>query len=95
MARADRPRPETSAKTSGETYLRLAEMDLNDPEVYRRYVDRLYNVTDLDAAEISKMRQQLSFKEVDDHVHVIDDDTQGVIVPYGDARRLLEGIRNG
>ncbi|MGI8551103.1 MAG: CRISPR-associated endonuclease Cas3'' [Dehalococcoidia bacterium] len=70
-------------------------LDLDDPELYRRYFDRLYNVANLDVPGISGMRQDLSFRQVDEHFRVIDDDTQGVVVPYGDGVRLINGIRNG
>jgi CRISPR-associated endonuclease/helicase Cas3 len=71
------------------------ELDLDDPGLYRRYFDLLYTVTPLDRRDVAPLRQVLNFQAVADAVHIIDEDTQGVVVPFGSAANHLAQVRRG
>ena len=64
----------------------------NDHALFERYFDQLYQLVPPDC-NIQEEREKLHFRKVAELARVIKDDTQPVIVPYGNGRKLLEDIR--
>ncbi|MCC6381841.1 MAG: CRISPR-associated endonuclease Cas3'' [Dehalococcoidia bacterium] len=68
---------------------------LDDPATFTGYFRRLYNVADLDQEKIMRRREALNFPQTAEVFRIVDKDTTGVLVPYGDgadwADRLLAG----
>ncbi|MCI0348189.1 MAG: hypothetical protein L0Z53_02085, partial [Acidobacteriales bacterium] len=63
-----------------------------DHALFERYFDQLYQLVPIDC-NIQDEREKLHFRKVAELARVIKDDTQPVIVPYGNARKLIEDIR--
>lgn len=58
------------------------DLDLHDPEVFRRYFSELYSLVDLDARDIQGLRSRFAFADVAKAFKMIDDDTVPVLVDY-------------
>ncbi len=65
-----------------------------DHQLFERYFTQLYNYTDPDAKDIQDLRADFNFRTVAQEAKVIKDDTRPVIVPYGDAPRIIAEIRS-
>lgn len=71
-----------------------SETDLFDPELYRRYFTRLYDLSDRDSKEIQEYRKNLDFEAVARHFKLIEDDwSASIVVPFGEAQTLIEELR--
>jgi CRISPR-associated endonuclease/helicase Cas3 len=73
-------------------YLKDTEKLATDPELFARYFKELFQITTTGAA-IQELRAKLKFRTVADEAKVISEDTIGVIVPYGRAKKLIAVIR--
>ncbi|MCD6599931.1 MAG: CRISPR-associated helicase Cas3' [Dehalococcoidia bacterium] len=60
-------------------------IDLHDPDIYRRYFQRLYQAVETDREEIQKKRESFMFQEVAERFHIIEDDTVPAVVRYRSA----------
>ncbi len=68
-------------------------VDLDDPNLFRLYFDRLYSDAVL-GTEIQMHRRKLLFKTVSDEFNWIDDYKQSVIVPFNnEAKSLIEELQ--
>jgi CRISPR-associated endonuclease/helicase Cas3 len=68
------------------------ELDLHVSEAFDRYFRALYNVSNLDEKQIQKLRANHLFKDVARQFKLIDQDTEPVIVRYGQAGHLLNAL---
>ena len=59
--------------------------DLHDPAVYTSYFQELYRHVPLDENEVQNARKILDYPVVAERFRMIEDDTQPVVVRYGDA----------
>lgn len=66
--------------------------DIGDPAAFQEYFRRLYNHADLDEHRVSEKRRAFDFPRVDEVYRLIEDDTVPLVVSYGEAERLLEGL---
>jgi CRISPR-associated endonuclease/helicase Cas3 len=68
-----------------------ADLDPDDPTVARRYFQQLFATLELDREGIQKLRANLDYPEVARRFQMIDDQTEDVIVAYGDeaAQRMV------
>lgn len=73
-------------------YLKDTEKLATDPELFASYFKELFQITPTGAA-IQELRAKLKFRTVAYEAKVIKDDTIGVIVPYGRAKKLIAAIR--
>jgi CRISPR-associated endonuclease/helicase Cas3 len=75
-------------------------LDLDDPEIARAYFRALYPLLDADSRQVQRHRAALDYPEVAQRVRFIEQ-TDSVIVPYGDRRtretveRLTDGLIRG
>ncbi len=79
-------------------YLKDTEQLATDPDLFAKYFNELFQITATDHVRrgentIQESRTKLDFRTVSDRAKVIKEDTIGVIVPYGPAKRLIEVIR--
>lgn len=65
-----------------------------DHQLFAQYFMQLYQYADTDAKAIQALRNDFNFRTVAQEARVIKDDTRPVIVPYGDAPRIIADIRN-
>lgn len=83
---------------TGLTALLLEGIEANalttNPALFERYFDQLYQSVQTDGKAIQEEREKLHFRTVAGLAHVIEDDTQAVIVPYGKAVAIIQDIRN-
>ncbi len=81
---------------TGLTATLLHGMDMEklttDPALFERYFDQLYQLVPTDR-QIQDEREKLHFRKVAGLARVIEDDTQAVIVPYGQAIDIVRDIR--
>jgi len=64
--------------------------DPNDPEYARLYFQRLFGALDIDREEVQKARQRLNYPDTSRLFKMIDDDTESVVVRYGNERKQQE-----
>lgn len=69
-----------------------------DPDMFARYFNELYQISPTDHAKkgehtIQYDRTEFNFRRVAEHAKVIKDDTVAVIVPYGAAEEMVKEIR--
>ncbi|MDD5035044.1 MAG: CRISPR-associated endonuclease Cas3'', partial [Methylococcaceae bacterium] len=84
-----------SATSLTASLLETIEADelTTNPALFERYFDQLYQLVPTDRA-IQDEREKLHFRKVAGMARVIEDDTQAVIVPYGQAIDIVEAIRD-
>jgi CRISPR-associated endonuclease/helicase Cas3 len=63
-----------------------------DYTLFAKYFDQLYQFVPTDA-DIQHEREKLHFRKVAEAARVIKDDTQPIIVPYGNGRDMVKDIR--
>jgi CRISPR-associated endonuclease/helicase Cas3 len=64
--------------------IRGGNLNPDDPATMTRYFRRLFATVTLDREGIESLRKVWNFSEVAKRFRMIDEDTEGVIVPYGD-----------
>ena len=79
-------------------YLKDTERLATDPELFAKYFNELFQITATDRIRpgqktIQESRTKLDFRKVGDRAKVIEEDTIGVVVPYGPAKKLIDAIR--
>ncbi|WNC53999.1 CRISPR-associated helicase Cas3' [Thermosynechococcus sp. TG215] len=79
----------TAVETT-RTLLRQAMVDLNDPTVFQRYFQQLYQVHDLDTEKIQQYRQAFNFPEVAQRFRLIEDHTYPVVIVPDQAKNKDE-----
>ncbi len=62
--------------------MNLNDFDFHDPNVYKTYFKRLYQVVETDARRIQESRKNLNYKDVNDKFKIIDDASIPVVVRY-------------
>lgn len=87
--------PSGTYRTATQTtlaLLRAGTLDPGNPEDVRRYFRRLYQNVNLDGCHIQQVRTQLDYVEVASRFRMIDNDTHGVVIRYGDAatQKMIE-----
>jgi CRISPR-associated endonuclease/helicase Cas3 len=90
------PPPGTLKKALEVTEGMLAggEVDLNSPNVFRRFFGELYNLEDLDAKNVEGLREKLNFATVARSMTIIEDGyTESIVVPYGEAGERIREIK--
>jgi CRISPR-associated endonuclease/helicase Cas3 len=60
-------------------------IDLDDPYVLAPWFRRLYETVETDAERVQALRARMNYPEVARRFRMIQDDTEDVVVPYGDA----------
>ncbi len=71
-------------------------LDLAKPGTFRRYFDMLYATRDRDARGIQACRQDLRFAEVARRFHMMEEASETVFIPYGEAGlHAVEDLRHG
>jgi CRISPR-associated endonuclease/helicase Cas3 len=60
-------------------------VDLDDPYALAPWFRRVYGTVERDAEGIQKLREKMHYPEVARKFRMIQDDTEEVVVPYGDA----------
>jgi CRISPR-associated endonuclease/helicase Cas3 len=70
------------------------QTDLNDPVIFKRYFQYLYQDIPLDGKKIQELRNELKFDEVADKYKIISDSGIPVIVMYQPASDLILEILN-
>lgn len=90
-----------SATSTTRSLLASPDFDFHDPEVYRTYFRRLYQVVDLDAEKIQDRRRAFDYPEVASRFKLIEDNTVPVVVRYRGPQgtddtvdRLLSYVRH-
>ncbi|HEY0557471.1 MAG TPA: CRISPR-associated endonuclease Cas3'' [Thermoanaerobaculia bacterium] len=68
-------------------------IDLDDPEMYTHYFRKLYLLCEKDPEGIQALRERLSFASVARKLRLIEDATDPVIVPHGEAEARLAVLR--
>jgi len=71
---------------------RLPDFDPNDPEIFIRYFANLYGAEGADRERIQPERMERNYATVAEKFRMIDEDTFGVIVRYGDPDELDDSI---
>ncbi|MCS6805827.1 MAG: CRISPR-associated helicase Cas3' [Acidobacteriota bacterium] len=66
--------------------------DLDDPNLYRTYFERLYQAVSLDKKGIQNLRQALDYPEVAQRFRLIEDDTAPVIVRPEKYRHEVDNL---
>jgi CRISPR-associated endonuclease/helicase Cas3 len=87
--------PRGSYRSGTDTFLTMLHNgipDLSKLDVITTYFRSLYGAVNLDRQEINKLRQQLNFPEVSRRFRLIPDDTEQVVVRYGDSGKVLDYI---
>jgi CRISPR-associated endonuclease/helicase Cas3 len=72
---------------------RYGQDRLHDPNLYREYFERLFSVVRLDEYGIQPRRAEMNYPEVARRYRLIRNDTEPVIVPFGDAESRLDEWR--
>ena len=92
--------PGNYSKATGiaPNYLKDTERLATDPDVFAKYFNELFQITATDRVicgedTIQQSRAKLNFRTVAERAKVISEDTIGVIVPYGRAKKLIAVIR--
>ncbi len=92
--------PGNYSKATGiaPNYLKDTEKLATDPNVFAKYFNELFQITATDRMirgedTIQQSRAKLNFRTVAERAKVISEDTIGVIVPYGRAKKLIAVIR--
>jgi CRISPR-associated endonuclease/helicase Cas3 len=92
--------PGNYSKATGiaPSYLKDTERLATDPDVFAKYFNELFQITATDRVirgedTIQQSRAKLNFRTVAERAKVISEDTIGVIVPYGRAKKLIAVIR--
>ena len=92
--------PGNYSKATGiaPNYLKDTERLATDPDLFAAYFNELFQITATDRVirgedTIQQSRAKLNFRTVAERAKVISEDTIGVIVPYGRARKLIAVIR--
>lgn len=72
------------------------DLDINDPEVFRAYYGRLYDLNDPASqnADLSQAIQALDFPEIARLYRLIDQDAIQVLVPWSDQRDAFKVLRD-
>lgn len=69
-------------------------LDLDDPETYRRYYSSLYSISTTTDPELEKFIQTQNFKEFADRYRLIENDAVNVVVPYNKrAQEIMQEAR--
>lgn len=66
---------------------------LHDPEIFRDYFTRVFNIVDTDRKRIQSYRELLNYPEVANRYRLIESDTVSVVAPYGEGLQRLETWR--
>jgi CRISPR-associated endonuclease/helicase Cas3 len=68
-------------------------LDLDDPALYELYFRKLHFRCEKDPAGIQALRQELRFASVARKFRLIEDSTEAIVVPYGEAGERLAAVR--
>jgi len=63
---------------------------LHDPEIFRDYFKRVFDIVDTDRKRIQSYRAELNYPEVASRYRLIESDTVSVVAPYGEGLQRLE-----
>ena len=63
---------------------------LHDPEIFRDYFKRVFDIVDTDRKRIQSYRAELNYPEVAKRYRLIESDTVSVVAPYGEGLQRLE-----
>lgn len=83
--------PPGSYKTATEVtqaMLREGLLDPDDPAAVARYFQRLFAIVDRDREGVQAFRKEWDYPEVAKRFRMIDEETESVIVQYGDAQAM-------
>jgi CRISPR-associated endonuclease/helicase Cas3 len=78
------PGPYRTATQITQALIGTGTLDPDNPESVRQYFRQLFATVNLDREQIQKLRTALNYLEVGQRFHMIDEDTEDVIVEYGD-----------
>ncbi|MDZ7704716.1 MAG: CRISPR-associated helicase Cas3' [Trueperaceae bacterium] len=84
-----------SGRDIARNLLSKGDIDLNDPVTFERYFSRLYGRITTDAKEIRALSDKLDFPEVAARFQMIDQDTEGVLVPQYDPEAVARILSRG
>lgn len=72
------------------------KLDINDPAIFRKYYENLYDVTDLanQESEIDKAIKERDFVAVAHHYRLIDQNTFQLLVPWADRWSEFKALRD-
>ena len=74
--------------------LRQEGVNLHDPELYRRYFERLYQVVETSGREVQSARESLQYASVAERFRMIKDNTVPVVVRHNEeTHRLIASLR--
>lgn len=62
---------------------------LHEPQIFRAYFQRLFEIVDLDQKQIQRLRQEFNYPEVAARYRLIEEDTVPVVVPYDEGPERL------
>ena len=83
------------AKIAGDMFAMRPNLDLRTPDTFAEYFTKLYNVTGQagwDREGIQRLRRNLDFAAVAREFKLIDDNTEAVVIRYGDCKQVLEQL---
>ena len=88
----------SKATSIAPNYLAKPDQLSNDPQLFSRYFDELYQITPTDRVRrgehtIQELREKLKFRTVGERAKVIADDTIAVVVPYRWAAKAIRRIQ--
>lgn len=81
-----------AAKAQAEIMWREGNLDLTNPQTFRDYFARLYNVVEQDPGVLAAERE-LRFEESARLFRMIEEKGQAIIAPYGDAAERVAQLR--
>ncbi len=82
----------TATSVTRMFFKKYPEIDLNLPEAHHKYFTDLYIPSELDAKNITQLRESFDFPEVAKTYRIIAAETVAVAVPWRDGAKLLEDV---
>jgi len=82
------------ADTTASLLKERGDLDLFDPATYRTYFSRYFDNVTPDAPDVTGARRDRNFPEIQKRFRMIEDQgRESIVVPYGEADRLIEAYR--
>ena len=76
-----------------ESYQRQgSQLDINNQTHVLNFYERFYREIEFDKKNLEEDRRHLRFEEIGDKFRYIDQDTVGIIVPYGEGTKLIQEL---
>ena len=83
-----------TATAEAQKILSAGQCDLNSPEVFALYFNRLWQDCNTDSKKIMELRESFNYATVAERFRMIDEDTVPVVVLWGDRpRELLQRLQ--